>query len=152
MITKLSLQDPDRVEEIWLLQHKAFRLEASALGLRQIPVLPETLESLAVSSETFFGEISQEDDLLGAIAVHVESTDSLMITRLMIQPAHLRQGIGSRLLEYVLAQHPGIKRFRVYAGRGNEPATALYQKYGFRPVDSCTVDLGIELTLMQRDE
>ncbi|MNS09421.1 putative acetyltransferase [compost metagenome] len=139
------------VEQVWLLQHLAFRLEASAIGLRLIPPLPETFESLSNSAETFYGEVTEDGDLLGAIAVAEESPGRLMITRLMVQPDHLREGIGSGLLRHVLKHNPHIKRFMVNAGTRNTPAIALYQKFGFAPVESYMADLGVELILMQRD-
>ncbi|MNR33822.1 putative acetyltransferase [compost metagenome] len=89
--------------------------------------------------------------MLGAIAVAEESPGRLMITRLMVQPDHLREGIGSGLLGHVLKHHSHIKRFMVNAGTRNTPAIALYQKFGFAPVESYMADLGVELILMQRD-
>ncbi|USB32597.1 GNAT family N-acetyltransferase [Paenibacillus sp. YPG26] len=151
MISNISLQDLDMVEQVWLLQHLAFRLEASAIGLTQIPHLPETFESLSQSEETFYGEITDDGDLLGAIAVAEDSPGRLMITRLMVQPDHLRKGIGSRLLRHVLEHHPHIRHFMVNAGIRNHPAMELYQKFGFDPVKSYMADLGVELLLMQRD-
>ncbi|GIP24378.1 GNAT family N-acetyltransferase [Paenibacillus sp. J22TS3] len=129
----------------------AFRLEASMLGLHHTPVLPETFDSLSASSEAFYGEISEDGDLLGAIAVTEEQPGNMMITRLMVEPSHLRQGIGSRLLEHVLIHNPHVQRFSVYAGTLNTPAVELYRKFGFIPAGARTVDYGVELTLMQRE-
>ncbi|RUT28914.1 GNAT family N-acetyltransferase [Paenibacillus zeisoli] len=151
MISQISLQDPDMVEQVWRLQHLAFRLEAQAVGLRQIPPLPETFDSLSQSAETFYGDITEDGELLGAIAVAEESPDRLMITRLMVQPDHLREGIGSALLRHVIEHHSHIKRFMVNAGTRNTPAIALYQKFGFAPIESYMAEPGVELSLMQRD-
>ncbi|MNL73731.1 Acetyltransferase (GNAT) family protein [compost metagenome] len=74
-----------------------------------------------------------------------------MITRLMVQPEHLREGIGSELLRHVLKHHSRIKHFLVNASALNTPAISLYQKFGFAAVESYMADVGVELILMQRD-
>ncbi|WP_334076048.1 MULTISPECIES: GNAT family N-acetyltransferase [Paenibacillus] len=133
MIVRLSLHDPDMVEQLWSLQHAAYRLEAAAMGLKEAPPLPETYETIRNSADHFYGMLSTDGELLGAIVTAPVdlSANSLEITRLMVHPDHLRKGIGASLLKYVIDNHPGIATFSVTAGTRNEPAVSLYRRFGF---------------------
>lgn len=53
-----------------------------------------------------------------------------LITWLFVDPEHYRQGIGSRLLEAVLAEISG--NACLYVARYNESAKSLYLRKGFR--------------------
>lgn len=151
MIRQLELKDTDIVEQLWSLQHSAYRLEAKAVGLTETPPLPDTFDSLRTSGDVFFGELSEDGELLGAIAVREELPGTLEITRLMVHPGQLRQGIGAKLLQYVLAVHPDKQRFTVTASTGNAPAVALYRKFGFQPVKRANSAAGVELTIFRLD-
>lgn len=151
MIKQLMLKDADIVEQLWSLQHSAYRLEAQAVGLTEIPPLPDTYDSIRTSGDVFFGELTEDEELLGAIAVREELPGTLEITRLMVDPGHLRQGIGARLLHYVLAAHPGKQEFTVTASTLNAPAVALYRKFGFQPAKQVNSAAGVELTIFRLD-
>lgn len=148
MIVSLSLQDHDIVEQIWRLQHAAYRMEAASIGLRNAPPLPETFGSIRSSADLFFGLISNEGELQGAIAVlPAPSLEGLEITRLMIREDCLRQGIGSQLVEFVLRSFPDVDVFSVTAGTLNLPAVQLYRKFGFEPGETVTSVAGANLTV-----
>ncbi|WP_068783510.1 GNAT family N-acetyltransferase [Paenibacillus phocaensis] len=151
MIKRLTLKDTDIVEQLWSLQHSAYRLEAKAVGLTETPPLPDTFDSIRTSRDLFFGEVSEDEELMGAIAVREELPGTLEITRLMVHPNHLRQGIGTKLLQYVLANFSVIQRFTVTASTLNTPAVALYSKFGFQPVKQVSSAAGVELTIFQLD-
>ncbi|GIO37565.1 hypothetical protein J41TS12_24260 [Paenibacillus antibioticophila] len=148
MIASLSMQDPNIVEQIWSLQHTAYRMEAAAMGLKNVPPLPETFGSLRSSGDLFFGMISEEEELVGAIAVFLSGSPAQVeITRLMIRQDCLRQGIGSRLVEHVLRSFPDVNAFSVTAGTGNIPAVQLYRKFGFEPGETVSSVAGAQLTV-----
>lgn len=148
MIVSLSLQDHNIVEQIWSLQHAAYRMEAAAIGLKNAPPLPETFGSLRASEELFFGIVSGDDEVLGAIAVAFSNTPrQVEITRLMIRQDCLRQGIGSRLVQHVLKTFPDADSFSVTAGTGNIPAVQLYRKFGFKPGEIFGSVAGASLTV-----
>ncbi|MFD1179687.1 GNAT family N-acetyltransferase [Paenibacillus puldeungensis] len=152
MIVKLSLQDPDIVEQLWSLQHTAYRLEAETVGLKDCPPLPDTFDSIRRSRDEFFGSLSEERELLGAIAVVSEIPGTLDITRLMVHSDHLRQGIGGSLLRYVLQNYEGTRTFNVIASTLNPPAVSLYRGYGFVPIKTLPSAAGIELTLFRLEQ
>lgn len=149
VIKQLMLKDADIVEQLWSLQHSAYRLEAQAVGLKETPPLPDTFDSIRTSSEVFFGELTEDEELLGAIAIREELPATLEITRLMVHPDHLRQGIGAQLLQFVLDNHAEKQTFTVTASTLNDPAVALYRKYGFRPVQQVNSAAGVELTIFR---
>ncbi|MCC2686142.1 MAG: GCN5-related N-acetyltransferase [Paenibacillaceae bacterium] len=53
----------------------------------------------------------------------------------MVHPDFMRQGIASALLEHLLAAYPQSPLFTVTVNARNAPAIALYEKFGFIPVN-----------------
>ncbi|WP_019637535.1 GNAT family N-acetyltransferase [Paenibacillus fonticola] len=151
MIVPLSLQDPDTVEQVWGLQHAAYRLEAYAVGLKHLPPLPDTFETLRDSSESFYGYVTSDGDILGVIAVVVKTDGVIEITRLMVHPQHLRKGIGRAMLEYITQIHSEVGKFIVTAGTLNVPAVSLYQQFGFIPTETLTAMTEVKLTVFHLD-
>lgn len=150
MITKLSLQDDDMVDQIWRLQHIAYRLEAEKIGFYDIPPLLDTHETLKNCGEVFYGCLGDDGELLGAVATKAEAPGSLTLMRMMVHPDHFRKGIAGNLIRYVLDAHAGTPLFIVSTGAKNEPAVALYRKFGFEPFDTFEVAPGVELTIFHR--
>ncbi|MEC0370824.1 GNAT family N-acetyltransferase [Paenibacillus chibensis] len=150
MITKLSLQDDDMLDQIWRLQHIAYRLEAEIIGFYDIPPLLDTHETLKNCGEDFYGCLDDEGELLGAVATKSEAPGSLTLMRMMVHPDHFRQGIAGKLIQHVLDDHPELPLFIVSTGVKNEPAVALYHKYGFVPFDTFEVAPGVELATFHR--
>ncbi|WP_059048932.1 GNAT family N-acetyltransferase [Paenibacillus senegalimassiliensis] len=149
MIVKLPLEDADIVEQLWSMQHQAYRLEAEAVGLTEYPPLTDTFDSIRSSGDVFYGDLEQDGELQGAIGVRSEIPGELLITRLMVQPDHLRQGIGRSLLRHVLTVNEDIRVFKVTASSLNEPATRLYRDFGFEPIQTFNSAAGVELTLFR---
>ncbi|WP_151737444.1 GNAT family N-acetyltransferase [Paenibacillus tengchongensis] len=149
-ITRLDLQDGYTVDELWSLQHKAYRLEAELIGFREIPPLLETREMLRSSKETFFGRFDDREELMGAVAVMEETPGRLTVTRMMVNPECFRQGVAGSLLEYLFDRYSGMEQFIVSTGKLNSPAVALYTKYGFIPVSAEEVAPGVELIEFHR--
>ncbi|MGG4554669.1 MULTISPECIES: GNAT family N-acetyltransferase [Paenibacillus] len=149
MITLLSLRDPEIAEQIWSLQHAAYRLEAQAVGVKHLPPLPDTFESLRNSPDTFYGEVTPEGEVFGAIAVTFKKDEAVEITRLMVHPQHLRQGIGRSLLRHVIGKYPNTALFEVKAGKLNTPAVSLYEQQGFVAAGTLMAIPNVELTIYQ---
>lgn len=149
-ILKLNLQDEITVNELWSLQHKAYRLEAELIGFQEIPPLMETREMLSRSGETFFGCFDEDEELMGAIAVEEESPGQLTITRMMVSPDYFRRGIASLLLNYVFEHYARMKLYIVSTGKLNMPAVSLYKKHGFLPTLTEEVAPGVELIEFHR--
>lgn len=156
LIEPLSLQEPDVIEQLWSLQHQAYRLEAREIGLTNYLPMLETFDALRNSSELFYGELSDDRDLLGAVALtHGDGTERanepqmMAISRLMVHPQHLRQGIGSALVKYAIDCHPYIRYVMVTAGTMNVPALRLYERLGFLRRGSYLAAEGLEMTVLR---
>ncbi len=69
-------------------------------------------------------------------------SDILVVYTLAVSPRYSHQGIGERLMEFILsyAAQQGIKAVRLDVYEKNIPAIRLYEKLGFQYVE--TVDLG----------
>lgn len=154
MIRRLDLTRRETAEEIWALQHRAYRLEAKTIGVSGLPPLHDTVASLQRCAERFYGEFDADDLLAGAIS-YLEERDGkdgpiCVICRLMVDPERLRQGIGSRLVEYVLNDRPHGTVWRVTAESRNAPAIALYENKGFVGQAACQPVSGISMIRFER--
>lgn len=71
--------------------------------------------------------------------------DILVVYTFAVRPQFLRQGIGRKIMEFVLdyAVDMGIKAVRLDVYEKNIPAIRLYERLGFQYID--TVDLGYGL-------
>ncbi|KGE20934.1 GNAT family N-acetyltransferase [Paenibacillus wynnii] len=147
---KLDLQDELTINELWTLQHKAYRLEAQLIGFLDIPPLLETRDMLRSSSETFYGCVSEDGDIMGAVATKEELPGKLTITRMMVDPDHFRKGIAGSLLNYVFEQYNDMEQFIVSTGKLNTPAVSLYIKHGFIAAGIEEVAPGVELIEFNR--
>lgn len=145
MITELSLDSRNHVQQVWALQHMAYPLEAERIGLKELPPLMDTFESIASCGETFYGMQDEDGELVGAIAVEPEK-ERLTISRMMVHPGHFRRGIAGTLIRHVLDLYKEIPLFIVSTGTKNTPAVELYRKFGFEPAGSMEVAHGVELT------
>ena len=139
-------------EEVWALQHPAYRAEAVLIGVSDLPPLRDTIQSLQVCGETFLGYRDENGDLVGAVSYERETAESYTICRLMVHPDFHRQGIGSSLLQHLLSekQHNKGITWTVTAEIRNLPAIALYERYGFVRIDSFKPIQGIELIRLVR--
>ena len=149
-IVKLNLQDETTLDELWSLQHKAYRLEAEIIGFRDIPPLLETRDMLSRVKEEFYGCFDDSEELMGAVAVIEETPGKLTVTRMMVSPNHFRQGVAGRLLEFIFARYTEMDQFIVSTGKLNIPAVRLYTKHGFIPAGVEEVAPGVELMEFHR--
>ncbi len=74
--------------------------------------------------------------LAGIAALKVLCDDTGELKSMRTQPAHLRKGVATALLEHIIgeARRLGLRRLSLETGSGSafEPALALYRKRGFR--------------------
>lgn len=148
MIRKLDLRDTAESEALLALQRRSYRVEAELIGFDGIPPLHETLVELQASSESFYGFFAA-DTLAGAVALEWEGA-TVTISRLVVDPAHFRQGIGGQLLRHALAQAAGAERVCVSTGSLNTPAIELYRRHGFAVCGAREVAPGVFVTKLER--
>lgn len=135
-IQRLDLADAETAEELWAMQHAAYRQEAALIGVPDLPPLRDTVESLRTCGEVFYGYRGDDGVLAGAVSLEEEPGGRFAICRMMVDPERQRQGIGSRLLEHVLAELPVGREIEVTAEARNRPAIRLYERLGFEAEDT----------------
>lgn len=149
-IVLLDINQSDTAEEVWALQHPAYRLEAALIGVADLPPLRDTIESLQACRETFWGYRNEEGELSGAISYEQDRDGRYTLCRLMVHPNYIRQGIGSLLLEHLLSELPKPSLCSVTAEVRNLPAIALYERYGFIRMDTYQPISGIRMLRLER--
>lgn len=130
-IKALDLTDLSVAEQLWALQHAAYRLEADLIGVAGLPPLTETVQSLQEYSGTFYGCISHDGELAGALSIKAEKSGEWVISRVMVHPEYVRRGIATRLLQHIQALAPRGTKLAVTAEIRNTPALRLYEQCGF---------------------
>lgn len=132
-IAPLSLDDPAECVAAWRLQRAAYAREAALIGSTGMAALRERVADLAANrTERFDGawaEPRTPQGLLGLIVVEA-TPEGWLISRLAIDPRHLRRGVARALLRHVVARH-GAEGLRVSTGEANSPARGLYESEGF---------------------
>lgn len=140
MIERLDNKDWDISEKIRSVFQVSYAVEAELLNAIDFPPLKRKLEEFINSNTTFFGYLKDEE-LAGV--VEIEQTDQAIdINSLVVDPRFFRQGIGWKLMEYVLASFD-TRLFTVETGVGNGPASALYLKLGFVEVKQWDTEFGV---------
>lgn len=110
------------------LQHEAYAVEATLIGDDRIPPLREDLAGLRSAPLQWAGTCV-DGRLAGAVAWSEEEA-LVDVHRLVVAPSAARRGIGSALVQSVLAV-AGARPTVVATGRENGPARALYERLGF---------------------
>lgn len=151
MIEQIDLNDLAQLEELWQLQKAAYLIEANLIGFYDIPPLKDTLNSLQNCNEIFYGYFI-DNTLTGAISYKFLG-ELLDIHRMVVSPAHFRQGIAGKLLNFLLDEQVttwNIKKVIVSTGAKNEPAKQLYQRFGFREVAQPEVLPGLFISQFEK--
>ncbi|KIL36815.1 hypothetical protein SD71_05235 [Cohnella kolymensis] len=148
-IVTLNIKDRDTAEEVWSLQHPAYRAEAALIGVLDLPPLQDTVESLQVCGETFFGYRVPDGELAGAVSFEQEGEMQYTLCRLMVHPAYFRQGIGSQLVNHLLSELPSGAICNVTAEIRNVPAIKLYERAGFIRTETFQPVFDITMVRMQ---
>ena len=147
-IRSLSLSNARRAEQVLALQRASYRIEAELIGYDAIPPLIETLAVLQQCGEIFYG-YWQGEELAGVIS-YKRDGQTLDIYRMMVHPAHFRQGIGRALLQFIEHVEQGIEQIIVSTGRDNAPARRLYLAAGFTMLNDEEVVPGLFITHFEK--
>ena len=86
---------------------------------------------------------------MAAVTEIIHNEEYTHIRSLVVDPAFFKQGIASKLMEFVLNTFDS-SIFIVETGVDNEPASALYKKFLFKEVKQWETDLGIRKVKFER--
>ncbi|MBE0357497.1 hypothetical protein PPHE_b0821 [Pseudoalteromonas phenolica O-BC30] len=155
MIQQLNNSVSKVSQQIYQVFQSSYKIEADLVGVESFPPLSRTVENIQASTTQFYGFIV-EGELAGVIEISLneESADNiakttLEIDSLTVSPLYFKQGIASRLIEFVLQNKP-FEYAIVETAALNQPAVRLYEKHGFRVFKQFTPPHGIKKVALQR--
>jgi len=131
-IERLDTKDDAELARIYVLFQRSYRIEAALVGSNDLefPPLQRTPSCLRSVATRFFG-CWQDGDLAAVVEVDAsELPKQFGICSLVVDPAYFRRGIASRLLRETL-DSVAWQTAVVETAVANEPAVALYLKFGF---------------------
>jgi ribosomal protein S18 acetylase RimI-like enzyme len=143
MITDATPTEYSIAVQIHAVMQAAYTLEAERIGFAEFPALRESLEELRQSSDSFL-VFQQSGRIIGALSFRRRS-DTIAITRLVVTPEHLRQGIATALLSELESRLFPMTRLTVSTAATNTPAISPYKRFGFTTASASTSAEGIPL-------
>jgi ribosomal protein S18 acetylase RimI-like enzyme len=138
MATEIRLEPLDHrsvstARQIHSVQVLAYKQEAQLLGADRFPPLMRSVEDVRTSRESFLGAFVR-GKLVGAVSVEPdEKSAALRIASLVVAPKWQKRGVGTRLIEAVLAEY-GTQDLTVQTGVKNLAALHLYSRAGFAEI------------------
>ena len=150
MITEATPAEYSIAAQIHAVAQAAYTLEAERIGCAEFPPLRESLDELRQSSDSFL-VFQQSGSIIGALSFD-RSTDPVAITRLVVSPAHLRQGIATALLSDLEQRLSPTARLSVSTAQTNTPAVLLYQRLGYTTASVSNSAEGIPLLHLSKSK
>jgi len=141
MIRKIDHTSLEISNKIYLIFQSSYAVEAALLKSDDFPPLKRSIQAIQDSDTSFFGYYSNEQ-LCAVIELEVYK-NHIHVRSLTVDPRYFRQGIGYRLLQFVIDEfHPHLTT--VETGHANHPAVNFYLNFGFRKDKVFMTDVGIE--------
>jgi len=137
MIEKLQNNNIEISKKIFSVFQASYTIEAKLLNATNFPPLKRPLENYIKSSTEFFGYFKNQN-LAGVIEIDYNNNFT-QINSLVVDPKFFRQGIASKLMEFVFNTFDS-NLFVVETGLENGPANKLYKNFGFKEVKQWDTD------------
>ena len=129
MVSEVDIRNGDASAEVHAVCQAAYALEAERITCADFPPLRESLEELRTSTDRFL--VYTSGSITGALSFDDGAIGEVAITRLVVRPARLRQGIATALLRELERVINRPTRIVVSTAETNVPAVALYEKSGY---------------------
>lgn len=124
----LNHRSREVAEDIHRVFQAAYRIEAELIGVTDFPPLEREPEQIRTAPTCFLGCWSGTE--LAAVMEYECNGMHLSIDSLVVHPHYFRQGLASNLLRSRLAQ-ADWQTANVETAAKNDPAIALYERFGF---------------------
>jgi len=100
------------------------------------------LEAVASGKSTFYLALENRCKILGFAQTVQKDAEMAELDRIVVFPEHIRQGIGTLLLNKVIRdeKRKGIKNIVVNAGKEETHAKRFYEKNGFKPAKEAVAE------------
>lgn len=149
LISELANGEIEIAKKIHGVFQRSYKIEADLIGAEDFPPLKRSVNDFQKSNTYFYGAWKGED-LSSIIEVNIDEL-KLEICSLVVNPKYFRQGIGSKMMKFILEKHPRNKTL-VETASANQPAIRLYEKHGFKITRKWMLDIGIEKVELMRIE
>jgi len=140
MIVKIDNKRNQIALEIRRIFQASYAIEAKMLKAIDFPPLKRTISQFIDSNSEFYAYYMKQN-IAGLI--EISSNQSIThIQSLVVYPKYFRQGIGKKLVMFVLDTYTSTD-FTVETGIDNHPAIKLYISLGFEEQHQWDTDHGV---------
>jgi len=129
MILHINNKENKIAEEIRTIFQVSYAVEAKMLKAVDFPPLQRTVSQFLKSDSEFYAYYLTKN-IAGVIEIENDE-DSTHIQSLVVYPKYFRNGIGRKLVQFILDNYTA-KIFTVETGIDNYPAIKLYTSFGFQ--------------------
>lgn len=137
-VVALDHADAAVAQQILAVHALGYAQEAALLQVERPAPLAETVEDIRAGTARYLGAMLQ-DSIAGILAFEPdEEPGQVLVTSLVVHPAHQRKGIARALLTQLFRMAPKTV-FSVCVTAANAPALALYRSLGFVAYRSGTI-------------
>ena len=140
MIIKINNKENKIAEEIRAIFQVSYAVEAKMLKAVDFPPLKRTVSQFLKSDSEFYAYYLIEN-IAGVIEIE-NNKDLTHIQSLVVYPKYFRNGIGSKLVQFILDTYKS-KIFTVETGIDNHPAIKLYKSFGFQEQNQWDANHGV---------
>lgn len=140
MIEKLNHTDFKIAQKIRNVFQVSYTVEADLLKAIDFPPLKRSLANFLKSKTDFYGYFQGNE--LAAVTEIESKNNNTHIQSLVVTPNYFRQGIGKKLVAFVLETY-NTSTFSVETGLPNLPAIGLYKSFGFKEAKQWDTDHGV---------
>jgi len=147
MIQKIDHKIPEQAARIYQVFQRSYPFEGQLLNVAKgdFPPLMRTIHAIRNSETKFYGYF--ENSLLAGV-MELTVANAVRINSFVVDPIYFKQGIGSKMMQFVLAEFKAPK-YTVETGKQNIPAISLYEKFGFKIVREYPLPKGIVKVVME---
>ncbi len=139
MISKINHTKITVAQQIRAVFQLSYAVEAELLQAVDFPPLKRTVNDFLESTTSFYAYFQKEE--MAAVLELKQMEKHTHIQSLVVNPKYFRQGIGSQLVAFALADD--VQLFIVETGVDNIPAIRLYEKFGFQETHQWDTNHGV---------
>ena len=140
MIIKINNKKHEIANKILDIFQSSYAVEAQILKAVNFPPLQRTVSQFLTSNSEFYAYYLIKD-IAGVIEIENDE-DSTHIQSLVVYPKYFRNGIGRKLVQFILDNYKA-EIFTVETGIDNRPAIKLYKNFGFQEQEQWDTNHGV---------